>query len=160
MGCDIHGYIEYKRWPTLDTPYCLFSGRLGDRDYSMFGLLAGVRQDGCMFEPRGIPKDISRTTLWEYGLFVSKEEGADGEDRTCSVESANKWVARGDSVWLDKNLVSSPDWHTPSYVSTEEFEQVIQKRKEMEWGYSEEWDAILAAMKALPDARFVFWFDN
>lgn len=160
MGCDIHGYIEYKRWPENESPYWDFGGCFGSRDYSMFGLMAGVRQGGCIVEPRGLPKDITRQVLWEYGLYVSDEENADDQEHTVSRERAAKWVNDGSSIWLEDKLVSGPDWHTPSYLSTEEFETCLNKRREMAWNYDFEWDAMLAAMKALPDARLVFWFDN
>lgn len=52
MGCDIHTYLEYssdeKYWSCLITDG-------GSRNYAMFGILAGVRCDGCHIQPRGLP---------------------------------------------------------------------------------------------------------
>jgi hypothetical protein len=76
MGCDIHLYIEKKKngkWipaqgfmdtggfddGTLDVP-CP-DKQLDNRDYLLFGFLAGVRDDTNQhFEPKGFPKDASK----------------------------------------------------------------------------------------------------
>jgi hypothetical protein len=163
MGCDIHGHIEYKRWEetnVIGTPYWNFAENLGGRDYAMFGLLAGVRGKDCMFEPRGIPENISWNTKSAFCLRVN-DEYKDGEGYT-SQAHAEQWVKEGYSRWMDDEhtQISHPDWHTPSWVTTEEFERALNKRKEYQWQVDPEWDAILGAMKALPEARFVFWFDN
>jgi hypothetical protein len=74
MGCDIHLYIEKKidnRWVPAqgfflidkeDTiPNVPYPDRFGDRDYLLFGFLAGVRDSTNQhFEPRGFPKDASK----------------------------------------------------------------------------------------------------
>ena len=71
MGCDIHMYIEKMRngkWVpaqgfveiddgVIDVPY---NDRFSDRDYLLFGMLAGVRDStNQMFEPKGFPSDAS-----------------------------------------------------------------------------------------------------
>ncbi len=62
MGCDIHGHIEYEDWEDNGKPhYSCFGKNLGERDYAMFGLLAGVRRGSAIFAPRGIPENISFT---------------------------------------------------------------------------------------------------
>jgi hypothetical protein len=75
MGCDIHLYVEKKRngkWVPaqgfmdvgnedglLDVPYP--DKQLDDRDYLLFGFIAGVRDDTNQhFEPKGFPKDASK----------------------------------------------------------------------------------------------------
>lgn len=162
MGCDIHGYIEYEKFVMQDgTVYRSCIGQnLGDRDYSMFGFLAGVRRDGCIFEPRGIPDNLSFTVKGAYYLFVVDGE-TDSEGMT-SRENADRWVNSGISEYIEKDRITHPDWHTASWLTTEEFEQVLKAREQdTEYGnVDQEWYAILAAMKVLKNARFVFWFDN
>lgn len=61
MGCDIHLYFERKnnenKWEPIEIDERLFPD---DRNYELFGLLAGVR-GSCegYFPSRGIPKDTS-----------------------------------------------------------------------------------------------------
>lgn len=162
MGCDIHGYIEYEKFTKQDgTPYMdCFGKNLGDRDYLMFGLLAGVRRDGCIYEPRGIPQNIGFTVKSAYHLFVIDGE-TDSEGMT-SRENADRWVNSGISEYIEENWITNPDWHTPSWLTVEEYENVLKAREQdVDYGTpDQEWYAILAAMKTLKNARFVFWFDN
>jgi len=88
MGCDIHMYIEKKDktstasagdWipaqgfmkvddDRVDVPY---PDRFNDRDYLLFGMLAGVRDSSNqIFTPKGFPDDASkevRTVFEEWG---------------------------------------------------------------------------------------------
>lgn len=163
MGCDIHAYIEYKMFDQNDgTPYYnCFGERISDRDYVMFGILAGVRRDGCIFEPRGLPEHVSMVVRWDFNLFIT--ETGEGSDCTTR-ENAERWVQEGSSKWSDDehNLVTNPDWRTPSWLNQYEFEQCLNSRKNIkDYGdVDPQWDAILAAMKVLPSSRLVFWFDN
>ena len=67
MGCDIHTYIEYskdgERWDSWGKI------ELG-RDYILFGLMAGVRQEvlggGPPFPPRGLPDHLSWRVWYDY----------------------------------------------------------------------------------------------
>ena len=161
MGCDIHGYIEYEDWEDNGKPhYSCFGENLGERDYTMFGLLAGVRHGSAIFAPRGIPENISFTVKGSFYQFVI--DGEKDGDGYISKVTAQEWVDKGWSKWIDKNYVSNPDWHTPSWLTTKEYEQVLRAREEItDYGnVDQEWYAILGAMKALKNARFVFWFDN
>ena len=62
MGCDIHLYFEKKNkhgeWEELEVDPRLIPD---DRNYRLFGFLAGVRNDEIppQFERRGIPEDTS-----------------------------------------------------------------------------------------------------
>ena len=59
MGCDIHGYLELVHSETYVTGVCNIPS---DRDYDLFGLLAGVRNyvDAApISEPRGLPSEVS-----------------------------------------------------------------------------------------------------
>lgn len=85
MGCDIHMYIEKKidgKWipaqgfmhvysddRTLDVPY---ADRFTDRDYLLFGFLAGVRDcTNQHFVPKGFPKDASKEVSGVYNGYGS-----------------------------------------------------------------------------------------
>lgn len=72
MGCDIHLYKEKKvgsKWVTADEGWrdeynegwidVPWEKRFTDRDYVLFGLLAGVRRDsGFNQKPKGIPFNV------------------------------------------------------------------------------------------------------
>jgi len=162
MGCDIHGYIDYEDFKDSQgkTRYSCFGDNLGDRDYAMFGLLAGVRRGSAIFEPRGIPENISFTVKNKFYMFVVDGE-EDGEGFVSKL-TAQKWVAQGWSKQIEDKWITHPDWHTPSWLTVKEYEQVLLAREEItDYGKpSQEWYAILAAMKVLNNSRFVFWFDN
>jgi hypothetical protein len=57
MGCDIHGYIEIK----IDGQWVTYSRLEIDRDYDLFGKIAGVRRGDIepVALPRGIPSDVA-----------------------------------------------------------------------------------------------------
>lgn len=70
MGCDIHMYVEYREkggnWQlhpkhTYDTTEKNYINQIGatNRSYDLFGILADVRGSGCIYHPRGFPKDMS-----------------------------------------------------------------------------------------------------
>jgi hypothetical protein len=92
MGCDIHLYIEKKikgKWipaqgfmQTSDeersVPDVPFNDRFNDRDYLLFGFLAGVRDSTNQhFEPKGFPDDASKEVKRVY-------EGWEGASHTPS----------------------------------------------------------------------------
>ena len=169
MGCDIHGYIEFrnpernpKRWEPMGGQLWL------ERNYLMFGLLAGVRDGGAMhIPPRGIPGDLGWEADEDYHLYIS--EVADDRGKSCTQTDALSWVASGLSVWTNagRTRISNPDWHTPSWLTTAEYAEALRR-------YTQEYDspyrlgvtfaAALGAMIAAEEhgcqARLVFWFDN
>lgn len=93
MGCDIHFYVEKKvkgRWVSADTwtPYrwpddegapkveILRRDRFyDDRNYQLFGILAGVRTDSFVRidGPRGLPHDLSAELREEHGDMASTD---------------------------------------------------------------------------------------
>lgn len=162
MGCDIHGYIEYEDWTDNDGKVhrSCFGENLGTRDYSMFGLLAGVRRGSAIFEPRGIPENISFAVKNSFYKFVV--DGEASRDGYVSKATAQEWIDSGWSKYVDDKWITDPDWHTPSWLTAKEYEQVLRAREEdKDYGnVDQEWYAILAAMKSLKNARFVFWFDD
>ena len=159
MGCDIHGYIESQPFKDSNPKYWYVNADISImRDYAMFGLLAGVRGgDDPLFAPRGW--DENSATKYEFCLRISDDELDD--EHSCTRDRATEWIERGCSKPVSKNLITHPDWHTPSWLTAEEYETVLSTYKEK---YPErnanEWEAILAFMKCIPDSRFTFWFDN
>lgn len=160
MGCDIHGYIEYNAFTTREGApyYSLFAEGVRERDYAMFGILANVRRTGCIYPPRGIPQNTCMSIKWEYFLFVGNEDG----EGTVSQETAARWVKDGIAEYVGENQITHPDWHHASWLTAEELENCLRAREAIQdYGTPDPiWKATLAAMKELPDARFVFWFDN
>ena len=146
MGCDIHDWAEVRgpdgRWtkcgavfknpfhrpedeqnefwnsPVTDSPY-------EGRNYRLFAVLAGVRNDYGIVpivEPRGVPHDVSPEVLKEYVLTVVPERMAENEEeRVCTVQEAERWVASGSSVWVEQGrVVTNPDWHSASWLTLRE----------------------------------------
>lgn len=164
MGCDIHLYIEYqpkdKTQRYTPNQWHSFGGRLNPgRDYQLFGKLAGVREEGALFEAKGYPDDAGHSARDDNHLFIVEGEEERG-DNTCTRAKAEEWLIAGNSKFFEKHWVTHPDWHTHSWLTDYEFEAVIKSVK----GVGVEWWAILAAMNALEkggnEARVVFWFDN
>lgn len=126
MGCDIHCYMEYKK--AGDDRWCDFGGRINPgRNYWMFGAMAGVRADHIPhLEPKGCPADIASEAFEDYWTFIT-EDGGDGD---CTPSQAERYMQYGSTLWkagepLIHNRVSSPDWHTHSWLTPDEFEIAI-----------------------------------
>ena len=158
MGCDIHCYIEYK--PTKNKNWYSFGEVNVDRNYILFGIMAGVRYCGCspVVEPKGIPKDISWYTADSYTLYVVDKKT--DEEGCCTKEQVKEWNAE---EW-DEDKIVHPDWHTPSWLTFKELEKVNKKYKKENGGTHFQISAIIASMKELgktdKNSRLVFWFDN
>ena len=129
MGCDIHGTIEIKvdgKWIMINR--LPFDGPACDRNYKRFAALAGVRGEGP--EPRGIPSDVSESTL----LYI-QEWDCDGHSHS----------------WMDLKIAAAifsatefrhePDSSASKYPMSHYFD-VDEER----FGND--------------DLRLVFWFDN
>lgn len=169
MGCDIHAFVEYKRradsenWRSFGKEFRL------DRNYLMFGLLAGVRVDVTpVAEARGIPSDIGYSVREEYTRYVVKDEDYHDEPNHIDRTRAEKWVADGSSTWFDKDhhWITDPDGHTHSWVTTKEYEKCLSKYASEDTGgwSTADYKAILAVLQLFEsegfEARLVFWFDN
>lgn len=168
MGTDIHAFVEYcydgSDWRNFGSKFHL------DRSYDLFEKFAGVRGivTKAITPPRGVPSDIAFTTKMNYTLFVTTKKESN-EDGMTTRAKAEEWVSRGCSVYFndDKNFVTNPDWHTPSWLSLEEYDKALYEMK-IEWNGDVNpcYNAVLAAMKNLNDderiieVRLVFWFDN
>lgn len=158
MGCDIHCYIEYCK-KTGGTQWYSFGGHINPgRDYLTFAKLAGVRGDGALFAPRGMPICLSFASAYDDRLPVS----ATPRDGYVSAATAASWVIGAASKWIgdDHKYVSNPDHHSHSWLSPDEWEAAITA------GNADlEYHAMLAAMRSIESdgnhlVRVVFWFDN
>jgi hypothetical protein len=147
MGCDIHLYIEYKskkpQYDGRESTWHSFGKSINPgRNYAMFGLMANVRNcysDGklpVLVEPRGMPEDAGYTATDDNRIYISETES---EDYVC-METAKRWVNSGSSKFINDNdgnptWVTQPDWHSHSWLTTSEFESVLNKYLELEAGW-------------------------
>lgn len=175
MGADIHMYIEYSPKAYAETKeggerfWFTFGGRINPgRDYWLFALLANVRGGGALFPPRGAPSDAAIAASSDNRLYITTSEG----DNYAKPEDAARWVAEGSSTYILKHdgtpgWVTHPDWHSHSWLTSDELAEVFAAYKDEHRGQSVDigYTALLAAMRALEDSgendvRVVFWFDN
>ena len=169
MGCDIHLRLERKAKGQSKWQDCHIFGYdrcWSDRNYDMFAALADVRNHNDVehLPVRGIPTDATPQTLSKYGYQVV-------DKAVFSKAEAEKRVECGYNTYYEVNGIkycSDPDWHTPSWCTTAEMEDCINRIfKGEEGGYKgnySEWLALLGAMKGYEadggECRAVFWFDN
>lgn len=159
----------------------------GDRCYGMFALLNDVRNywenEMKPLVNKGFPDDACNNTkeLYSCRIWRREEEIPEwAEDRYVTKEKAEEWLKKGystkiyltsyDNGKIDEDyLVSSPDYHSPSWCTVEEMEYCINKIFKDENGNWKgdyiEWLALLNAMKGYELSgeyvcRAVFWFDN
>ena len=191
MGCDIHMYLEYTDKETLEKskegkkngngdlikPYWRdFGGRINPgRNYWMFGFLCrGVRSNFSDGLPaKGLPEFDERGyhSRNDSVCYISDKESSDGESVT--LETAMKWAKCGYKLYNDSTgdprWVSHPDWHSKTWLTTEEYKSAINKYKKYCKKHGEvdnpiEYMALLSAMETFDKngylARLVIWFDN
>jgi hypothetical protein len=173
MGCDIHMYVEYKSKEDKDW-WRPWGGCINpNRDYGMFSLLAGVRGEvgaRLQLKPKGLPSTLGYEAEIDSRLFIVEEgEAVECED-CCSLECAKRWAAKYPEckiIYRDKKpyQVMNPDWHDYSWLTVQEFQQVIDNYdKTFADASCIHYKALLSAMQELHkggyDVRVVFWFDN
>ena len=150
MGCDIHLYIEYKNKKVAfdgykDNWHSFGKSINTGRNYAMFALMANVRNyysDGklpVLVEPRGIPEDVGYIAKDDNQLYICEDEG----ENYTTMERAEKWVESGSSKFIDNQegkptWVTHPDWHSHSWLTTSEFETIINQYLELESGWHKE----------------------
>lgn len=136
------------------------------RNYNIYAYMAGVRNYSSpkatpVAPARGFPEDAGFSAAGAYYLRISDIHQE--EDGYASSEQASIWVAEGlATIPCDgSNSVSNPDFHTPSWLSADEFCQAVAL------GDSNDiyWKAIAALVRSIADdplyeCRVVFWFDN
>lgn len=171
MGCDIHMYIEYckkETEPSEKKYWRDFGGRINPgRNYLMFGILSkGVRCDTTFnFPPKGTPDDMAYASRNDSLIYIS-EEPTEG---SVTLEKAKQWEKYGNKIINNSEgkptWVEHPDWHSHSWLTTEEFEKAMEfYNKNSDKWVEPEYEAILVSMKRFEElgyeARIVFWFDN
>jgi len=190
MGCDIHMYVEYayKQKIPLDgdeTPiklervhwHSLCDRMNPGRDYTMFSLLSdGVRGSyELSFPAKGLPPkdELGWSANGDAFLYIcDKEDKNDIEDNECTLENALRWTQGGHrNIYNDANgnprWVDHPDWHSHSWLTTEEYAQALDNYYEVSiWGgeVGLVYSVILSMMRSIEErgatARIIFWFDN
>jgi len=143
MGCDIHLYIEYKSKKTefdgYNPGWQSFGGSINPgRNYAMFALMANVRNYGddklpVLVERRGMPDDAGYTATDDIRIYISDVPSS----RYVSTETAKSWVKSGSSKFInDKEgnpmWVTDPDAHSHSWLTTSEFESILNKYLELQ----------------------------
>jgi hypothetical protein len=170
MGCDIHAYVEYVDFVGNDgEPYwsCLMQN-IGHRDYAFFSLIAdcGRGPHQPVFENRGLP-DGKLSWITERAMWLTvtdNPELADAEGY-CNETNALSWGPIEQHG--DFRRVMHPDLHSHTWLTCDELAQVIARYMTDDhegYPYGVEWDAALAAMRALEErghkTRIVIAFDN
>jgi hypothetical protein len=162
MGCDIHAFIDYDP-PQKDEPTLVYY--LGEfkiqRNYSLFGIMAGVRQPNLqLFQPRGMPQRMSWTIREKATLMVIDNDKEKSEG-CCTRQQAERWGSNYSDE--NKRRVWNPDYHSHSWLNTAEVKNVFKKLKS-DYGHSLGLTGALWAMEGLEkercNPRLVFWFDN
>jgi len=139
MGCDIHMHTEIK----VNGKWLHFSQPRLERDYEMFGWLAGVRRDGtCLFgEPKGVPDDASDTTA-----LCFREDG-----ERCGAHTPS-WIGAEEI----ERFYAKRKERDPKDFSWE--------HEQMGYLFGNGWDwwrrEPTSYPKCIQDIRWVFWFDN
>lgn len=194
MGCDIHTYKEKfidGKWVTADEwePYDYGEGAAGksipynkqaysDRNYNLFGLLAGVRnREGTLtLVPRGIPFDVSPEVQ-----YANEKWDADGHshsylylhelrslralvrERTIPVSGMKR---QEEVAALESSIASGKPNYELLYPycqwTTDKLQVEFRINLPMDFMVGRCLDKIIAAFDgiAAENHRLVFWFDN
>jgi len=156
MSQIICSHVEYKQ-----ARYSYFGRVYFERDYTLFALLGGgphPENARPCFALRGIPADANRLTSTAFYLLVRDDET--DRERSISRWAAEQWVNQGGATWVGMNHITDPDYFSPSWLLTEELEQVYQECQKRDVPSLLSVAATLAAMRLLPEARLVYWFGN
>lgn len=191
MGCDIHAYVEEVwEYNERDSKAYKSASHIAsfhhmNRYYGLFACMAGVRNYWDLYPvvaPRGLPNDpgISYRVRKESNFRVNDERNNAGCDDYVSRADAERWTESGWSKWYDdrQDEVTHPDWHTYSWLTTDEFAKAIEQFEALLNNEHEEdnipggitqapadYRGCLALMREIDKqenstARLVFWFDN
>jgi hypothetical protein len=142
MGCDIHLYIEYKSKKTefdgYNPGWQSYGNRINPgRNYAIFSLMADVRNYGdeklpVLVKRRGMPDDAGYTATDDNRIYISDVPSS----RYVSMETAKSWVNSGSKFINDKEgnpmWVTDPDAHSHSWLTTSEFESILNKYLELQ----------------------------
>ena len=168
MGCDIHLYVEYRRASDGYPGWNGFGGRINPgRHYGIFAKLCDVRNwdDSGIIpidQPRGLPADITWAADGDNKLFITDTPDESG---CCTKDQADRWIASCSSVKVGNNYVTHPDWHSHSWCTAKELDEVLMDPKiQFNPDHEPEWIALNDLLKSFVrqgrETRIVFWFDN
>jgi hypothetical protein len=134
MGCDIHLHSEIK----INGKWEHYSAIEVDRDYMLFGLMAGVRDSKVtpICQPQGLPDNLSVVTKLDYERMKDDAHSMSYYNSTLIYE-------------LEKAIEDNREFLFNSkfgYLFGNAYGQFINYPND----YPEE----------IEDIRFVFWFDN
>lgn len=128
MGADIHAYIDEASGVRGASSWAKV--RI-DRDYWLFGLLAGVRGGGAVFPPRGTPEEMGWFAEDDYWITVTDKADVAIHDGWCLRETAEEYIAHGSKPKYHKDgglwKVAGPDWHSSSWLYADEVAKVQEK---------------------------------
>lgn len=152
MGCDIHVHVERQdeagEWQRLDVPE-----PFGDRNYSAFGFLAGVRNYSAVpsiAEPRGIPEDVSTSVAASF-----EDWGVDAHTPS--------WLTARELAEFDYEQSMNDRRITRNgnggFTGTPDEGTVMTYREFLGAGFIDDVET-LGALGEGDRVRVVFWFDN
>jgi hypothetical protein len=140
MGCDIHLFLEGKNKDTGEWDHII--AELDDgRNYYLFGLIAGVRKTRVIFEPKGLPKDIS-TKVREQSIAW----GADAHSFSYLNQENLVHVLLKAIDFIREDITSKDDTELELEIIT------LYKIKK--------WLEVMSSIEDYSEKRIVFWFDN
>ena len=161
MGCNSHTYVEIRRKGKEDW-VSLFYYEVDRRNYDLYAKMADVRNYSGIIPiapMRGFPDQAGYFAERAYYQWIDdKIKG----DAFISSRAAEKKVAAGYAHYSpDKKRVSCGNWHSPSWLTGEEFCTAVHEVAADDIY----WMAVAAAVEHVnnhPDfeCRVVFWFDN
>lgn len=172
MGCDAHMYVEYRKKTFRENYWSNVGGRINPgRNYWMFGLIADVRCDlPENLQPKGLPDNLGWMSKQDAFIWISDVYGDDDDSSYCTLEKAQQWAKYGNKIIYndqgEAKRVEHPDWHSHTWLTTDEFKSVIDIYNQKDQGKNKEveYEAILALMESLEsnecEVRLVIWFDN
>ena len=170
MGCDVHMFIEHRENP--DQPWKSDPGHStfiedGDvyvhavsatnRNYELFGILASVRSNGCIYPQRGLPDDVSPLVKQESDRWDSDAHSHSWltlqEFKICLAAAKYDWTKEKCSTafyeWQSfKSYKDRPPDYTPIVWRCEEYIDSVLGEN------------VLLGTQHRPETRIVFWFDN
>ena len=121
MGCDIHTVWQKRdghKWVDVPSDYD------ESRNYSLFGILAGVRGDGPpIVEPRGYPSDFEVGEDNDHPTDIETEWREDG--RVWVGDHTHSWLMSDEMIeWYEANDSDIPPFVEPF------FHEVIRLHRE------------------------------
>jgi len=174
VGCDIHAFVEFKKY---DSYWSLTHGQLNIlRDDSLFSALAfggGGITDDLPYPPRGIAPGLS----WDAKNFFyspakdvqdfTEEHFPDEDDEKFDPEKyASEFGEAALEEFRKYDLLPAVELHSHSWLNLPELKEALAHAHLATDKLSPEFRAVLAAMEMLAESygganvRLVFCFDG